>query len=170
MRVRGALAAKIPFNHFAREPEEDRRVGLNRRQALLFGVAAATGLGAATGLVRSAHAEPDLRFINVHHHFTPPGRQGAYVSPIKPWSRQGSLEEMDRSGVATSIGYLGFIALASRFPCWTAPGRFLAVSAWYLPKPTMTVHRRSVISCMLDLRVRPLSCARFRGHHLRLLS
>jgi 6-methylsalicylate decarboxylase len=84
-------------------------VGLNRRQVLLFGFAAATGLGAATGLVRSAHAEPDLRFIDVHHHFTPPGRRGAYVSPIKPWSPQGSLEEMDRNGVATAIGYLGFI-------------------------------------------------------------
>jgi hypothetical protein len=97
MRVRRTLAAKIPFNHFAREPEEDRRVGLNRRQALLFGLAAATGLGAArrlgaaTGVVRSAQAEPDLRFIDVHHHFTPSGRRGAYVSPIKPWSPQGSL-------------------------------------------------------------------------------
>ena len=82
--------------------------GLDRRQALLFGGAAA----AATGLTGAADARPKQRFIDVHHHFTAPGRAGAYVSPTKPWSPQGSLEEMDRNGVATAIGYLGFVDVA----------------------------------------------------------
>jgi predicted TIM-barrel fold metal-dependent hydrolase len=78
--------------------------GLDRRQALFLGLAAATCPAPA-----AAHAKPSRGFIDVHHHFTPPGRRGAYVSPVKPWSPQGSLEEMDRNGVATGIGYLGFV-------------------------------------------------------------
>lgn len=87
------------------------RYALGRRR-LLGGGAAALGLGAA-GLQLSgwpALAQAPARRIDVHHHFIPPfhveamslpGRREGGRTPA--WSPQLSLDEMDKSGIATSV-------------------------------------------------------------------
>ncbi len=83
-----------------------------RRNFLAQG-AAALGLGAAATLDRVVSAEaqsPAKTRIDVHHHFLPqfhvdsmmaPGRRVGSRPP--KWSPALSLEEMDKSGIATSI-------------------------------------------------------------------
>src|SRR5262245_42697736 len=90
-------------------------VDVSRRNFLSGGVAA-LGLGAAatTGLAsRPAQAQapaPARTRIDVHHHFIPkfhvdamqkPGRRAG--GPPPKWSTELSLEDMDKSGIATSI-------------------------------------------------------------------
>jgi predicted TIM-barrel fold metal-dependent hydrolase len=84
------------------------------RRRFLAGGAAALGLGAATGLggvpaFAQAPAAAKTR-IDVHHHFIPqfhvdaltqPGRRAG--PPPPKWSPELSLEDMDKSGIATSI-------------------------------------------------------------------
>ncbi len=84
------------------------------RRNFLAGGVAALGLGAASSLGRvlpaAAQTPPAKTRIDVHHHFIPqfhidamtaPGRR---VGPPPPkWTPALSLEEMDKSGIATSI-------------------------------------------------------------------
>ena len=83
------------------------------RRTFLASGAAALGLGAATAFQRALPATaqtPAKTRIDVHHHFIPkfhidsmmaPGRRTG--APPPPWSPSLSLEDMDKSGIATSI-------------------------------------------------------------------
>jgi predicted TIM-barrel fold metal-dependent hydrolase len=82
-----------------------------RRQFLAAG-AAALGLGAAglQGALPAAAQTPARTRIDVHHHFIPqfhvdsmmaPGRRAG--APPPKWSAALSIEDMDKSGIATSI-------------------------------------------------------------------
>ena len=87
--------------------------GVSRR-ALLAGGSAALVLGAA-GALRDAKAQAPAPVpmkphrIDVHHHTSPPSwnevlrKANAGQPPTYNWSVQKSLDDMDRSGVATSI-------------------------------------------------------------------
>ena len=79
-----------------------------RRDMLLGGLAALGTLG-ATGAA-AAQARPPKTRIDVHHHFIPPFHveammaPGRRVGPAPPkWSVAASIEEMDKSGIATSV-------------------------------------------------------------------
>src|SRR6266850_2008170 len=84
------------------------------RRNFLAGGVAALGLGAAASLGRvlpaAAQAPAAKTRIDVHHHFIPqfhvdaltaPGRRVG--APPPKWTPSLSLEEMDKSGIATSI-------------------------------------------------------------------
>jgi predicted TIM-barrel fold metal-dependent hydrolase len=84
------------------------------RRNFLAGGLAALGLGAAAPIARplpaAAQAPAAKTRIDVHHHFLPqlhrdvltaPGRRA--VGPPPKWSPELSLEDMDRSGIATAI-------------------------------------------------------------------
>src|SRR5260370_35066842 len=88
------------------------------RRNFLAGGAAALGLGAAVtmaGMPRAAAQAPATKppakpRIDVHHHFIPqfhidamtaPGRRAG--GPPPKWSPALSLEEMDKTGLATSV-------------------------------------------------------------------
>ena len=86
------------------------------RRNFLAGGAAALGLGAAAALgrVTSASAQPATppakTRIDVHHHFIPPFHVDSMMAPGRrtgapppKWSPALSLEDMDKSGIATSI-------------------------------------------------------------------
>jgi predicted TIM-barrel fold metal-dependent hydrolase len=81
---------------------------LGRRNFLAGGLAA-LGLGAAAnaGRTSAAQAQPAPRTkIDVHHHFLPPAHKEALArhklgSP--KWSVQMSLDDMDKSGIATAV-------------------------------------------------------------------
>jgi len=79
--------------------------GLSRRGFLATG-AAAIAFGASGGTAR-AQAAPHR--IDVHHHIVPPvwfaamDIIGRSDFPLKSWSIQKSIEDMDKGGVATSI-------------------------------------------------------------------
>ncbi len=93
--------------------EPSRRPVERARRNFLVGGAAALGLGAmaAIGRVTPAAAQVSTKTrIDVHHHFIPqfhvdsmmaPGRRAG--APPPKWSPATSLEDMDRSGIATSI-------------------------------------------------------------------
>ena len=85
------------------------------RRTFLAGGAAALGLGTLPGIGRittpaAAQPAPARPRIDVHHHFIPqfhidsmmaPGRRAG--APPPKWSPALSLEDMDKSGIATSI-------------------------------------------------------------------
>jgi 6-methylsalicylate decarboxylase len=84
------------------------------RRTFLAGGALALGLGAASSLGRvlpvAAQAPAAKTRIDVHHHFIPqfhadammaPGRRAG--PPPPKWTPELSLQEMDKSGIATSI-------------------------------------------------------------------
>ena len=70
--------------------------------------AAAAGI-AASGFAPKAFAQAKPHRIDVHHHVSPPTwnaalrRDNAGQPPTYNWSVQKSLDDMDKSGVATSI-------------------------------------------------------------------
>ena len=78
------------------------------RRNFLAGGVASLGLGAAIPAARPAYAQPARTRIDVHHHFIPPAHADVMATrrsggrPPK-WSAQMSLEDMDKSGIATSI-------------------------------------------------------------------
>src|SRR4029078_3835737 len=80
---------------------------LDRRRFLAFGAAslggAATRFGAPAVLAKPSHSR-----IDVHHHFVPPGHADVMAvrrSGGRPpkWSPQASLDDMDKSGIATAL-------------------------------------------------------------------
>ena len=83
---------------------------LGRRRFLTGGIAA-LGIGGAAALgatAATAQAPPAKSRIDVHHHFVPPFH--AEVMAVRraggrppKWSVQMSLEEMDKSGIATAV-------------------------------------------------------------------
>jgi 6-methylsalicylate decarboxylase len=81
------------------------------RRDVLAGGAAALGFAATAGLTPAAAQAPTSRTrIDVHHHFIPPVhvesmmKPGRRVGPPPPkWSPASSLEDMDKSGIATAI-------------------------------------------------------------------
>jgi len=106
------------------------------RRTLLAAGAAALGLGAIRAISRIAPANAQVPTakprIDVHHHFIPqfhvdammaPGRRAG--APPPKWSPAASLEEMDKSGIATAI-----LSIAR-------PG------IWYAAFVSRTSHRRS---------------------------
>jgi predicted TIM-barrel fold metal-dependent hydrolase len=77
---------------------------LNRRNLLAGGIAA-LGLGAAVAGPAHAQASPARR-IDVHHHYLAPAQRDALIRQhdrAPDWSVQMSLEDMDRSGIATAV-------------------------------------------------------------------
>ena len=80
------------------------------RRLFLAGSAAALGAG-AFGLDGTLQAQvlPARTRIDVHHHFIPPFHVEAMMEPSRrlgpspKWSAALSIEEMDRSGIATSV-------------------------------------------------------------------
>jgi predicted TIM-barrel fold metal-dependent hydrolase len=87
-------------------PAEGEALG---RRNFLTGGLAALGLGAAAVTVQApaaqAQAAPRTK-IDVHHHFLPPAHKEALTrhklgSP--KWSVQMSLDDMDKSGIATAV-------------------------------------------------------------------
>jgi 6-methylsalicylate decarboxylase len=86
------------------------------RRSFLAGGAAALGLSAAAavGRITGASAQPATppakTRIDVHHHFIPPFHVDSMMAPGRrtgapppKWSPALSLEDMDKSGIATSI-------------------------------------------------------------------
>jgi predicted TIM-barrel fold metal-dependent hydrolase len=71
-------------------------------------IAGATAL-AATGLATPVHAQPNPRCIDVHHHLVAPTWLDALKSarldtpPMRDWTPQHSIDDMDQAGVATAI-------------------------------------------------------------------
>jgi predicted TIM-barrel fold metal-dependent hydrolase len=79
------------------------------RRSFLAGGAAVLGLAAAAPLTAPAVAQARSR-IDVHHHFIPPFHVDAMMAPGRrvgagppKWSAAMSLEDMDKSGIATAI-------------------------------------------------------------------
>ena len=82
----------------------DREVALGNitsRRSFLAGALA----GAATGVLPgfAAPAVPALRFIDIHHHFEPTGKN----KDGDPWTFQMSLDQLDCNHVAAAIAYAG---------------------------------------------------------------
>ena len=80
--------------------------GISRRQVLAGGAAV---LATASGLAPTVLAQAKPHRIDVHHHIVPPtwfqameviGRSDF---PLKNWSIQKTIEDMDKGGVATSM-------------------------------------------------------------------
>jgi predicted TIM-barrel fold metal-dependent hydrolase len=84
---------------------EMHSTALSRRQFLAAG-AAAVAVGSGAGKV-FAQAAPQR--IDVHHHIVPPGWLAAMDMigrsdfPLKSWSIQKTIEDMDKGGVATAM-------------------------------------------------------------------
>jgi 6-methylsalicylate decarboxylase len=79
--------------------------GAVSRRNLLAGGLAALGLGAAAVPPARAQATAARR-IDVHHHFMPPVQRDALIknhARAPDWSVQQSLDDMDRSGIATAV-------------------------------------------------------------------
>ena len=77
--------------------------GLGRRQFIAGGIAA---LGLGTAGAPAARAQPAKTKIDVHHHFLPPEHREAlakHKGGSPKWSPQMSLDDMDKSGIATSV-------------------------------------------------------------------
>jgi len=87
------------------QQENFARLGTNRR-AVVTGLAAlSAGLALPIGATgAAASANKHLR-IDVHHHFVPDEVVGNryIVPPLKSWSLQKSLEDMERGGVTTAM-------------------------------------------------------------------
>jgi predicted TIM-barrel fold metal-dependent hydrolase len=72
-------------------------------------VSGATAAVASSSFVPKAFAQAKPHRIDVHHHISPPTwnaalrRENAGQPPTYNWSAQKSLDDMDKSGVATSI-------------------------------------------------------------------
>ena len=82
-------------------------IPLDRRKFLAGGLAA-LGLGAAAGTIGApaVKAQAAKTRIDVHHHFLPPVHREALdqAQDGRPkWSPQMSLDDMDKSGIATSV-------------------------------------------------------------------
>jgi predicted TIM-barrel fold metal-dependent hydrolase len=82
-----------------------RREFLNGLGAGALGALLVPGLSAARG--QSTPRTTQTGRIDVHHHIQPPGT-GAAGGP--EWTPRIAVEEMDRNGIATGIGYPGPIA------------------------------------------------------------
>jgi predicted TIM-barrel fold metal-dependent hydrolase len=82
---------------------------MNRRAFLKAAAALGASAGSTRGLTSKAWAEGKPRRIDVHHHVSPPTWLEAVKNakldfpPAVHWSPQGSIEDMDRAGVATSV-------------------------------------------------------------------
>jgi len=76
-----------------------------RRRAFLGGLAA-LGAGALFPGCASVETGAAARRIDVHHHVAPPAYTAALKERMRghaPWSVEKSLEDMDKSGIATSV-------------------------------------------------------------------
>jgi 6-methylsalicylate decarboxylase len=78
------------------------------RGAAAFGLSAAAGLRPRTADAQGAAASPGKPHrIDTHHHIAPPKYVAEFKSDLQPpviaWTVAKSLEDMDRSGVATAI-------------------------------------------------------------------
>lgn len=80
------------------------------RRNFLKGGAAALGLGAAASAIGApavlAQAPAAKTRVDVHHHFLPPLHSEALTKhkfPFPKWSAAMSLEDMDKSGIATAM-------------------------------------------------------------------
>lgn len=71
------------------------------RRQFLAGAAACTAAAMLPGF--AAAAVPSQRFIDIHHHFEPTGKN----KDGDAWTIQMSLEQLDRNKVATAIAYAG---------------------------------------------------------------
>jgi len=73
------------------------------------GVIAGAAVLAATGLAAPTCAQPKPHRIDVHHHIVPPTWLTALKSanldtpPIRDWTPQRSIEDMDQGGISTAI-------------------------------------------------------------------
>ena len=80
---------------------------MSRRQFVAG--AAAAGVAAAAGFAPKVFAQAKPHRIDVHHHIVPPTWLAAMDVigrsdfPLKNWSVQKTLEDMDKGGVATSM-------------------------------------------------------------------
>ncbi len=80
---------------------------LGRRDFLAGGIAA-LGLGVAgnASIVPNAQAQGSKTKVDVHHHFLPPEHREAlskHKAGAPKWSVQMSLDDMDKSGIGTSV-------------------------------------------------------------------
>src|SRR5690348_16937334 len=86
---------------------------LSRRSVMsgaLATLGASAALRAAAATPALAQTPPAKTRIDVHHHFIPPAHVDAMMKPgrrvgARPpqWSTERSLEDMDKSGIATAI-------------------------------------------------------------------
>ena len=89
----------------------DSSAELPNRRSMVLASAALLGLGGfGLGATGVAQAQRARRRIDVHHHFIPPAHVEAMMAPGRragaappKWSPQMSLEEMDKSGIQTSV-------------------------------------------------------------------
>ena len=87
-------------------PALSRRTVLGGAAAL--GLSAAAGFAPRTSLAQAPAASPGKPHrIDVHHHIAPPKYVAEFKSELQPpmiaWSVSKSLDDMDKSGVATAI-------------------------------------------------------------------
>ena len=80
--------------------QSHKRTPSSRRQFLTGAAACAA---AVTLPSFTFAATPPLRYIDVHHHFEPNGKN----KDGDPWTIQMSLDQLDRNGVSAAIAYAG---------------------------------------------------------------
>src|SRR5690349_13248026 len=80
------------------------------RRDVIVGASSALGAVAATPVLAQTPPTSAKTRIDVHHHFIPPAHVDAMMKPgrrvgARPpqWSPERSLEDMDKSGIATAI-------------------------------------------------------------------
>ncbi len=86
---------------------EQAAAPVTRRNFIAGGVAA-LGVGTASASKPAAAQAPARRRIDVHHHYLPPFHRGALQANrigggLPDWSVERSLEDMDKSGIATAV-------------------------------------------------------------------
>ena len=86
-------------------PEAERGLASTAsRRRFLSGAAACSAAAVLPHFAAVAEAAaPAKRFIDIHHHFEPTGKN----KDGDPWTIQMSVDQLDRNGVATAIAYAG---------------------------------------------------------------
>ena len=118
------------------------------RRTFLAGGIAALGLGSiGTPTVRAQAAKTK---IDVHHHFLPPAHRealGQHKAGAPKWSVQMSLEDMDKSGIATSVTSIGWpgMSCTSRINRLSPTTRFTK-EATLVPLTLVTAARPEVMA------------------------
>ena len=85
---------------------------ISRRRIVTLAAAGAGALLSSPGS-QAATANAVKGMIDVHRHIGPPPNSGRGAGGGTPWTPEIAVEEMDRNGIATGIGFPGPIAIST---------------------------------------------------------